>query len=201
MKKNIDNYSYFIAINQLREEAIQFHTERYIEVGFFRKDDVDPYQADSTYFVATSNEDQKVVGVSRLISKRMAELPTMKEFKIYDIEKAKLKKIENQKYAEMSALTKLPRHDCTLGILRTSLQYSLKINTNYWFCSLDERVHKYMCRMFKFPFKQIGEPQVYLGSKTIPCILDLIETRQVLKESKFRLYEYLYTPTELEAVK
>lgn len=198
VKEMKERYSYRVATNELREEAIRFHTERYLEVGFFQKGEHDPYERDSIYFTAVDEESQRVVGVSRLISKPMMQLPALKEFQIYDIQKAQLKQIGNKRYAEMSALTKLPKHDCTLGVLKACLQYSLDTNTQYWFCSLDERVYKYMCRMFQFPFKQIGEPRVYLGSTSIPCVLDIIETRQVLKEKKYKLYEYFYIPEALE---
>jgi N-acyl-L-homoserine lactone synthetase len=201
MSKKENLYSYHLATNELREKAIELHHNRYLEVGFFTKGEEDPFQKDSIYFAAIYKEENKVVGVNRLILKPMNELPTLKEFSIYDIEKRKLKNLEPYRYAEMSALTKVPQHDCTLGMLRTTLQYSLESGITHWFCSLDERVYRYMIRMFNFPFKMIGEPKVYLGSNTIPCILDLNETGIVLQETKIKLYEFLYTPIKIEAIK
>lgn len=200
MSKNDSLYSYQLASNELRDKAIELHLTRYIDVGFLKKGEQDPYQEESVYFAAVCKADNAVVGVNRLIFRPMDELPAMREFAIYDIEKLKLKQLDSHRYAEMSALTKLPNHDCTLGMLRTTLQYSLERKMTHLFCSLDERVHKFMIRMFHFPFHQIGEPKVYLGSNTIPCILDLVELAQVLKESKRKLYEYLYNPIQ-EAVK
>ncbi|MDQ0201454.1 N-acyl amino acid synthase FeeM domain-containing protein [Neobacillus ginsengisoli] len=196
-----DYYYYHVASKELREKAIELHFQRYMEVGFFKDGEVDPYQDSSVYFAAVYKEDHSVVGVNRLIFKPMNELPTLQEFTIYDLERKKLKLLESHLYAEMSALTKLPKHDCTLGMLRTTLQYSLENGIYYWFCSLDQRVHNYMRRMFNFPFIQIGEPKVYLGSTTVPCILDLKETAKVLKDTRLKLYEYLYTPNPMEAIK
>ena len=203
MPKNVNDYNFHVASNQLLQKAIQLHYDRYVEVGFFQKGESDPYQDVSTYFAAVYTEDESVVGVSRLIFKPMDELPAMKEFEIYDIDRARLKQWDRDRvrYAEMSALTKLPGHECTLGVLRTALQYSLERGTYQWFCSLDERVHNYMKRMFGFPFRIIGEPRVYLGSKTIPCTLDLLETREVLKEKRYKLFDYLYTSTPMEVTK
>jgi N-acyl-L-homoserine lactone synthetase len=201
MSKSENQYSYHVAKNELREKAIELHFQRYMEVGFFKKGEEDPFQEDSVYFAAIYKDEDKVVGVNRLIFKPMNELPTLTEFSIYDIEKQKLKQLDPYRYAEMSALTKVPQHDCTLGMLRTTLQYSLEKGMTHWFCSLDERVYRYMVRMFNFPFQKIGEPKVYLGSNTIPCILDLVETGTVLKETRLKLYEFLYSPNKIEAIK
>lgn len=201
MKKSVNQYTYHVARNELREQAIEFHLQRYMEVGFLKSGEKDTYQEDSIYFAAVYKEENKVVGVNRLILKPMDHLPTLKEFTIYELEREKLKQLEMYPYAEMSALTKAPNHDCTLGMLRMTLQYSLNNEIYYWFCSLDHRVHKYMKRMFNFPFIQIGKPKVYLGSNTIPCILDLKETAEVLKETRIKLHEYLYSPIPKEVIK
>jgi N-acyl-L-homoserine lactone synthetase len=201
MSKSENQYSYHVARNEMREKAIELHFNRYLEVGFFKKGEEDPFEKDSVYFAAVDETENKVVGVNRLIFKPMNELPALKEFLIYDIEKRKLKQLESFRYAEMSALTKLPQHDCTIGMLRETIQYSLENGITHWFCSLDERVYRYMNRMFHFPFQQIGEPKVYLGSNTIPCILDLKESGKALKDTRFKLYEYLFTPNVVEAVK
>lgn len=201
MSKSDNLYSYHVATDELRERAIELHYQRYLEVGFFTEEEEDPFQKDSVYFAAIFKEENKVVGVNRLIFKPMNELPTLKEFSIYDIERRKLKHLEPFRYAEMSALTKVPQHDCTLGMLRTTIQYSYERGITHWFCSLDERVYRYMIRMFNFPFQKIGEPKIYLGSNTIPCILDLKEARMVVKETRLKLYEYFFTPNKMEAFK
>jgi N-acyl-L-homoserine lactone synthetase len=201
MSKSESPYSYHVASNELREKAIELHFQRYLEVGFFKKGEEDPFQKDSVYFAAVHEDENKVVGVNRLIFRPMNELPTLKEFSIYDIEKQKLKQLESYRFVEMSAFTKLPQHDCILGMLRLTLQYSIENGITHWFCSLDERVFKYMNRMFNSPFRKIGEPKVYLGSNTIPCILDLKETCKILKDTRIKLYEYFFTPNLLEAIK
>jgi N-acyl-L-homoserine lactone synthetase len=185
-----------------REQAVRLHHARYEEVGFFAPDENDPYEPTSTYFVAESLESNQIVGVTRLIFEKMEELPTMKFFTIYDIERAKLQVLDKRRYAEISAFTKMPQHDVALGLIRAVLQYSTQFGLTHWICCLDERVYNYMHRMFKFPFKVIGVPQVYLGSKTIPCSLNLAECLATLQMHRPALHEYLtlYSESKKEVV-
>lgn len=184
-----NNHTMKLARGALKERAINYHHRRYYEVGFFKEDALDPYVDDSTYFVAQSNE--AVIGVTRLIHLPLNELPTIKEFNIYDIPKAKIQQFDPHCYAEISAFTKSPHTDCGLELIRTVLQYSRAVTITHWICCIDERVYNYMHRMFKFPFEIIGESKVYLGSNTIPCILDLESCLFVLKEKRTVLYDYL----------
>ncbi len=184
-------YSFRTASDALREKAIALHHQRYCEVGYFEINEQDKYQNDSVYFIAQIPELQKIVGVIRLIFKGLDELPTIKHFEIYDIEKARLSQLESYQYGEISAFTKLCEHDVGLGLIRTVLQYSLKQGITHWVCCIDERVYKYMHRMFKFPFKTIGISKVYLGSVSIPCVLDLSECLDTLFETRRQLYQYL----------
>ncbi|OIJ20701.1 hypothetical protein BKP45_08645 [Anaerobacillus alkalidiazotrophicus] len=187
----------------LRKEAIALHHQRYQEVGFFKKNEDDPYIGNSTYFVVQTADPKEVVGVTRLIFMTLDDLPTMSHFNIFDIKKLKLSRFEKNKYAEISAFTKMPKHDVGLGLIKTVLNYSLSNGLTHWICCIDERVYNYMHRMFKFPFEVIGEPNVYLGSKTIPCVLNLSECLATLKEKRRSLYDYLVKSEEnvLEVVK
>jgi N-acyl-L-homoserine lactone synthetase len=187
----------------LRKEAIALHHQRYQEVGFLKENEEDPYEGSSTYFVAQTAELKEIVGVTRLIFMKIDDLPTIRHFNIYDIEKLKLSRLEKNKYAEISAFTKMPKHDVGLGLIKSVLQYSVGKGISHWVCCIDERVYKYMYRMFKFPFKVIGEPNVYLGSKTIPCVLDLNECLETLKEKRGKLYDYFIENEEnvMEVVK
>ncbi|SFC24041.1 N-acyl-L-homoserine lactone synthetase [Alkalibacterium subtropicum] len=184
-------------------EAIALHHQRYQEVGFLKKDDEDPYIDHSTYFVVETADAKEVVGVTRLIFMSLDDLPTMKHFNIFEIEKLKLAGLEDNKYAEISAFTKMPKHDVGLGLIRTVLNYSLSNGLTHWVCCIDERVYRYMHRIFKFPFEVIGEPNVYLGSKTIPCVLNLSECLTTLKEKRRTLYDYLVESEEkvMEGIK
>jgi len=181
-------YRYSLAQGPLREKAIRLHHQRYEEVGFFKKNETDPYEQASTYFAALI--ENEVVGVTRLIFDKLEELPTMKNFKIYDIERAKLNQLDRRRFAEISAFTKMPAHDVSAGLIKTVLQYSLDIGLTHWICCIDERVYNYMYRMVKFPFKEIGVRQVYLGSVTIPCVLNLSEFLANLKVHRPSLFQY-----------
>lgn len=188
--KTETNYVYNLAKGSLREEAVQLHHQRYEEVGFFNKNEVDPYEEISEYFVAQAHMINQVVGVTRLILDKPQELPTMKLFNIYDIERARMKLIDPSKIAEISAFTKMQAHDVGLGLIKSVIVYSYEHGLSHWVCCIDERVYNYMLRMFKFPFKVIGESKVYLGSISIPCILDIRECLTTLKELRPSLYDY-----------
>jgi len=191
MEKNQLSYVYGVAQGKLKEKAIQLHYQRYLEVGFFKQGEKDPYENNSLYFTVQSESSREVVGVTRLIFNKIDELPTIKNFKIYDIEKAKIGQLERNRYAELSAFTKMPAHDVGLGLIRIALQYSLSVGMTSWVCCVDERVYNYMNRIFKNPFRQIGESQVYLGSMTIPCVMNLEEVLENLRAVRMPMYDYL----------
>ncbi|CQR47424.1 hypothetical protein BN1058_01736 [Paraliobacillus sp. PM-2] len=184
------DYCFGSAEGVLRKDAIALHHQRYQEVGFFKRNEQDPYEGCSTYFVAQTTDLKQIVGVTRLVFLNVNELPTIKHFDIFDIEMLKLSRMDDNKYAEISAFTKMPKHDVGLGLIKTVLKYSFNKDITHWVCCIDERVYNYMHRMFKFPFEVIGEPNVYLGSKTIPCLLNLAECLAILKEKRRVLYDY-----------
>ncbi|WP_019414426.1 hypothetical protein [Paenisporosarcina sp. TG20] len=188
----VKKYYYGQAISQFREEAIQLHRKRYSEVGFLLEDEQDPYESDSLYFVAKDQEKNEIVGVTRLIFKPLLELATLEHFTIYDLDIKKLQKLDKNSYAEVSAFTKMPQHEVGMDIIRTVFQYSLHHGITHWICCIDERVYKYLNRVFGPAFKIIGEPQVYLGSVTIPCILDIPAGTPIFKSTKPKLYEFLF---------
>ncbi|WP_338473067.1 hypothetical protein R4Z10_10270 [Niallia sp. XMNu-256] len=190
-------YYFRCADGILREEAIALHHKRYQEVGFFNKNVDDPYKDSSTYFIVQTVDQEEVVGVTRLIFMPIDELPTIKHFHINDNKIFKIFGNNKCKYAEISAFTKMPKHDVGLGLIKTVLTYSLNYGLTHWICCIDERVYNYMHRIFKFPFEVIGEQDVYLGSITIPCLLNLSECLTTLKDKRRPLYDYLTENVEM----
>jgi N-acyl-L-homoserine lactone synthetase len=186
-----ERYEYRVAIGSLRDNAIELHVQRYLEVGFFKENEEDPYEDKSTYFTALS-EQGEVIGVTRLIMDALEELPTIKHFDIYDLDKARLMGLDRSCYAEVSAFTKLPQHDTGIGLLKAIYQFSMETGITHWLCCMDERVYKYMQRMFCSAFKTIGVPKVYLGSLTIPCVLDLSECAAIVEEHRKPLFDYFH---------
>ncbi len=104
-------------------------------------------------------------------------------------------------YAEFSAFTKLQNHDVGMGLIKILIHYSGEKGISHWVCCLDQRVYNYMHRMFKFPFRVIGDSKVYLGSTSIPCMLNISECLSTLKELRPKLYDYLvdYEVAQLKA--
>lgn len=201
--KTVEKYHFGQAVKSLRQEAIQLHRARYSEVGFLHKNEFDPYEADSLYFVAKDQEIDKIVGVTRLICKPLMELPTMENFTIYDLELKKLKNLKKSCYAEMSAFTKMPQHEVGMDLIRIVFQYSLQNDVSHWICCIDERVYNYLNRVFGPVFKLIGEPKVYLGSVSIPCVIDIKAGVLIFKETKPKLYDFIvnYENQPMEVLK
>lgn len=183
-------YIYAVAEGDLRNQAVELHHQRYQEVGFFKPHDVDPYETQSTYFIAQQKSDKKVVGVTRLILDSLDNLPTIKSFSIFDLEKSRLSSLDMYRVAEISAFTKLHQHDVGLGLIKAIFHFSLLHGISNWICCIDERVYTYMRRVFKFPFQIIGEPRVYLGSKSIPCTFPIAECQIALQKLRPMLYAY-----------
>lgn len=186
-----EGYYFKLAEGSLFKEAMALHYQRYQEVGFIKGNEDDPYVDSSKYFVVQTADTQEVVGVTRLIFNSLEELPTIRYFDIFEEQMNKLALLDSGKYAEVSAFTKMPKHDVGLGLIRTIFNYSMETELSHWVCCVDERVYRYLNRIFKFPFEVIGEPTVYLGSKSIPCMLDLSECLMALKEKRKPLYDYL----------
>lgn len=186
-----EGYYFKLAEGSLFEEAMALHYQRYQEVGFIKENEEDPYVDSSKYFIVQTADTQEVVGVTRLIFKTLEDLPTIRNFEIFEEQLEKLSLLDSNKYAEVSAFTKMPKHDVGLGLIRTIFKYSMESELSHWICCVDERVYRYLNRIFKFPFEVIGEPTVYLGSKSIPCMLDLSECLMALKEKRKPLYDYL----------
>jgi N-acyl-L-homoserine lactone synthetase len=166
--------------------------QRYFDVGFTRKDEADPYVEHSIYFIAKKESLMEIVGTTRLIFKHLDELPTIKYFEINEMEKDKLAQLEPDQYAEVSALTKMPQYDVTLGLIGLVVQYSLAKGISHLICCIDERVYNYLDKVSHLPFKIIGTKKVYLGSVCIPCAINLSEYLAVLKEKKYAIYQYLF---------
>jgi len=194
--ENNSHYHFGVASGKIREEAIQLHRNRYLEVGFFEEGEVDPYEQDSLYFVALEQNLNQVVGVTRLIFKPMEELPTLQNFEIYDIDLVRVNKLEKHRYAEMSAFTKLPKHEVGVHMIRTILHYSNQNGITHWVACIDERVFRYLNRIFSSIFKEIGVPKVYLGSVSVPCIVELPEAFKQIKEQRPKLFQFLQEADE-----
>ena len=79
----------------------------------------------------------------------LKDLPTMKHFNIFEIEKLKLSGIEKNEFSEVGPITKMPKHDVGLGLIKIVLKYSF--DNTYWVCCIDERVYEYYVSYFQVP--------------------------------------------------
>ncbi|WP_409295253.1 hypothetical protein V1498_18425 [Peribacillus sp. SCS-26] len=200
MKYRAGDYVYRQAEGELRDKSIAFHWEKYGELGFFNGKDQDFHHKESTYFAAVLAADSQLAGVGRLIRKPVCELPVYTEFLLSEEGRTYIASLPSGSCAELSALAKLPQHDCTIGIIKACLHFSLFHGIEHWLCAIDERVYHLMCRIFHSPFEILGEPAVYLGTRTIPAVIPLHSGLAMLRQHKEQLYSYLLQPDHLEAV-
>ena len=91
----------------------------------------------------------------------------------------------------MSAFTKLPKHEVGLHLIRTTLRYSYQNGITHWVACIDERVYRYLNRVFGSIFKGIGIPKEYLGSISVPCIVDIPLAMEQIKIQRPRLFRFL----------
>lgn len=84
----------------------------------------------------------------------------------------------------------LKNHEITLKLCRAMIMTSIKMGVTHMLMSIDHRFFR-LLKMLGFKLSEIGEPKFYMGSKTIPGILPLINILPNLRKSKPSLYEYL----------
>lgn len=165
--------------------ARRLQGRRYLDAGFvdrLRSDGTidDPYLRISDWFGVADAERSTVVGVSRLIRCTPFGLPALDEFDISATGMKMLDGIAPDQVAEVSALAVARGYGAIRGgevakaLYRAMYQYSLlEAKYTHWVAAIDVRVRRHLVRSHGFLFEEIGESRMYLGSETVPVLLDL----------------------------
>jgi N-acyl-L-homoserine lactone synthetase len=135
------------------------------------------------------------VGTSRLIMPGKIPLPIENHFDL--LRKELLEAI----YGKMDRCVEVSRfavpdhpflknHEITLKLCRAMIMTSIKMGVSHMLMSIDHRFFR-LLKMLGFTLSEIGEPKFYMGSRTIPGILPLINILPDLRKNKLSLYEYL----------
>jgi len=89
----------------------------------------------------------------------------------------------------------LKNHEITLRLCKAMIMTSIKMGVTHMLMSIDYRFFR-LLKMLGFQLSEIGEPKFYLGSRTIPGILPLINMLPFLRDRKPSLYEFLTVDSE-----
>lgn len=164
------------------------------------REEQDEYDhAQSMTFVALDDQ-ENCVGTSRLIFPGEIRLPIEKYFKLYPKKFIETLYGNLRHYAEVSRFIvpdnkSVKRHEITLMLCRAMIHAGMNMRVSHMLMSADHRFFRLM-KMIGFHLMEIGEPEFYMGSKTIPGILPMENLYPVLKEKKPALYEYLTEGSE-----
>lgn len=163
----------------------RLHAQRYLEAGFVDRLDEgglinDPWVTVSTYLGAFDATD-RIVGVVRLIPSTVRGLPVTDDFELSDAGRRQLADVPQHALAEISALAvrsgqTAARSGYVAGALyRAAVQHSVVVcGHTHWVAALDVRVKRHLIRRHGFLFEDLGPSRRYLGSETVPAVLDLL---------------------------
>jgi N-acyl-L-homoserine lactone synthetase len=148
----------------------------------------------SIIFLAMDYSDN-VVGTSRIILPGDIPLPVEKYFKLYPKDEIELVHGKIEYAVEVSRFIvpqnpNFKRHNITQMLCVIMLNELLRIGASHAFVSADHRFFR-LLNILGFEFTEIGEPEFYMGSKTIPAITNLNELSSKLAREKPALYELI----------
>lgn len=168
-------------------EARRLQGQRFVDAGFVSELNADGVIDDewvpiSTYFGAIA-ANGAVVGVARLIPNSAAGLPALQEFRLSDAGSEVVDGIEPRRLVEVSALAiargqGFSRSSMVADHLYRAMYQHSVVTAEYthWCAALDVRVKRHLVSSRNFLLlEEIGEEKDYLGSPTVPVLLDLLE--------------------------
>lgn len=127
------------------------------------------------------------VGTLRIIRQGEMPLPIERHFELYPVElEALYGKLEY--YGEISRLIipsnrTFKNHEITFMFYKEIIKTCVTMGLTHIFASMDYRFFR-LQKILGFQFADIGEPQLYMGSKTVPAILALKDLPAILRKEK-----------------
>jgi len=155
--------------------------------------ETDIYDKYAVHFVARDKKDYTLAGGIRLIKHSNFGFPMEKSFS-FDIGG---KKLINEKIVEVSRLIVMPKyrkknigkHSVLMGLLKSAYHYSKRNNYEYWVAAIDYYVFN-LLKKFGFTFEILGRSKKYMGSESIPVLIDIKNEVQWLKVINHGLYKF-----------
>jgi len=191
------------------DAARRLQAERYVAYGYVDRLSAagvidDPWASSAVYFGVRA-DDGRFVGVSRLIPAASCEqLPVAGAFEFNNPWADRLRAFEPSLVAEPSALTVCPTAwgsdglgtvDALMGAMST---YSLAFGQRFWVAAIDARVLRMLRRRHGFRFETIGASRDYLGSLTVPVVLDLHDQVRAYDRQEPDKNEHFLTGLEID---
>jgi len=195
--------------------ARRLHHDGYLRVGYISKPTPtrtidDGYHKFSDYIIAVylngSNENARsgeVVGVIRAVKNSPLGFPVLNEFKIYLPFREWLRNVDKNRIIEVGALFTKPGYSVARGLYRAMWQYSKARGDKYWLAAIDKRLFRVFTQRAHFYFDQIGLERLYLGSITIPAVLDCRKQKVLMYQHAPELaafYDKAKFPSYLEPI-
>lgn len=182
------------------EAARRFHAQCYLDAGYIDELPAagvieDPWVKASKYYIAVHHPKEgkkpEIVGVCRFILNSDAGFPLLREFELHPAWKQILRGAVLDDSYEVSALAVGGglQHTLVSGLFyRETVRYSTaNPEAAHLLAAMDHRLLRLLRRWMHLPFHQIGEPLLYMGSKTVPVygyMPELIESVAVNDRSE-----------------
>lgn len=169
------------------ELARRFQHDGYLHVGYIKEPTPtgkieDDYWQYSDYIMAISLDEQNnhngsditgdITGVIRLVKNSKNGFPVLNDFDLFPEIKRSIRSLNLDNTVEIGALFAMPGSNVGRGLYRAAWQYSKARSIKHWLAGIDKRVYRIFEKAFYFSFKQIGPEKHYVGSITVPAILD-----------------------------
>jgi N-acyl-L-homoserine lactone synthetase len=155
----------------------------------------DEYDAVQSIIFLGFDDDGAPAGTTRIIMPGAIPLPIERHFKLYPKELVESLYGKIVLGAEVSRFVvphhhKYKKHEITRTLCMALLGKLLMMGASHAYISADHRFFR-LLSMMGFSFVPIGEPKVYMGSKTIPAITNLIALEARLQSEKPELHAML----------
>lgn len=140
------------------------------------------YDDQSDFFIVV--EASEVVGVLRRIR---GSMKTIEDFTLptSTLEKLKGRTQELGTGAVRRDKRGTPGLAYIAALFRAVWQDSLRSGVQFWVFSLDKRIFHLVTKWFKFEIEELGPGVDYMGSFTIPAMLDIQLQKEVYKNGKY----------------
>lgn len=162
-------------------ECVRFRTEIYVAEGYLPEPEQsagpDCYDGQSAHICVREAATGNLIGYCRMIAGEPYPLPIVQLY-------PELKRLVGAG-VEVSRFSVRNRFRGKLNVqemaplfllAREMLAWSHRQGIHQWYCLIDERFQNLCERFFKMEFRILGEPEFYMGSPSVPCIIDLSES-------------------------
>lgn len=186
--------------------ARRLHHDIYLGVGYIKEPTLsgmieDGYHPYSDYIIAIFIDGKpgkgEIVGVTRIIKNSPLGYPTLKEFKISKKAGAWMDSVDPYSIIEIGSLCVKPGFSAAKGLYRYAWQYSKIRRDILWLACIDKDLLDILKKRYQFYFEQIGKEKFYLGSITVPAVLDCKRQKALMNPKLFAFYDKPQVPEKM----